>query len=96
MTINLDTRISIPEVVYTQEVGEETILLDTQGGRYFSLDPVGTRMWQLIREHGLLRPVYEILVTEYEVAPERLETDLLDLTAKLIEKGLASVQTAAE
>ncbi len=37
MTINLDTHISIPEVVYTQEVGEETILLDTQGGRYFAL-----------------------------------------------------------
>ena len=96
MTINLDTRISIPENVYTQEVGEETILLDTQGGRYFSLDPVGTRMWQLLRKHEALRPVYEILVTEYEVAPERLETDLLDLSAKLIEKGLASIQTASE
>jgi hypothetical protein len=88
MTINLDTLISIPEDVYTQEVGEETILLDTQGGRYFGLDPVGTRMWQLIRKYGVLRPAYETLLTEYEVAPNQLESDLLALVAKMIDKGL--------
>ncbi len=93
MTISLDTQIIIPENVYTQEVGEETILLDTQGGRYFSLDPVGTRMWQLIREHGALRPAYEAMLVEYDVAGERLETDLLQLTEKMIEKGLANLQT---
>ncbi len=96
MFINLDTHLSIPEAVYTQEVGQETILLDTQGGRYFSLDPVGTRMWQLIRKHGALRPVYEILLTEYAVEPERLESDLMALAAKMIEKGLARIQPPPE
>ncbi len=96
MTIQLDTSIHIPETVYTQEVGEETILLDTQGGRYFSLDPVGTRMWQLIREHGVLRTVFETLLTEYDVAPERLETDLLALVTKMIDKGLACIKTDIE
>jgi len=92
MTISLDTQITIPETVYTQEVGEETILLDTQGGRYFSLDPVGTRMWQLIRQYGALRPAYETLLSEYDVGGDRLETDLLQLTEKMIEKGLANLQ----
>jgi len=96
MPITLDTLISVPEEVYTQEIGEETILLDTQGGRYFSLDPVGSRMWQLIRQHGALRPAYETLLSEYDVTPERLEADLLALTEKMIEKGLASLQPTAE
>lgn len=96
MEINLDACISIPGTIYTQEVGQETILLDTQGGRYFGLDPVGTRMWRLIREHGMLRQVYEILLTEYDVAPERLANDLLVLTEKMVEKGLARMRTAAE
>lgn len=64
MTLTLDTLITIPEEVYTQEIGAETILLDTQGGRYFGLDPVGTRMWQLLRQHRALRPAYETLLTE--------------------------------
>ena len=92
MPISLDTLVSIPEVVYTQEIGEETILLDTQGGRYFSLDPVGARMWKLIRQHGALRPAYQSLLTEYDVTPERLEADLLALTEKMVAKGLASLR----
>jgi hypothetical protein len=91
--ITLDTHISIPETVYTQEVGEETILLDTQGGRYFSLDPVGTRIWQLLRQHGALRPVYETILAEYDVTPERLEADLLGLVEKMTDKGLAKIDT---
>ena len=94
MTISLDTLVNIPDVVYTQEIGEETILLDTQGGRYFNLDPIGARMWKLIRQHGALRPTYETLLTEYEVTPERLEADLLELTEKLIEKGLVVIQAS--
>ena len=96
MKINLDTQIIIPETVYTQEVGEETILLDTQGGRYFSLDPVGTRMWQLLRQYCALRPAYETMLNEYNVTPERLETDLLALTEKMLTKGLASLRPTAE
>jgi len=96
MTISLDTLITLPESVYTQEIDDETILLDTESGFYFGLDPVGTRMWQLLRQHGALRPAYESLLTEYEVAPERLEADLLALTEKMIEKGLAKIRAAAE
>jgi hypothetical protein len=96
MLIDLDTVVSVPDNVYTQEIGEETILLDTEGGRYFSLDPVGTRMWQLIREHGTLRLAYKTLLTEYDVTPERLETDLLALTEKMIDKGLAVLKAAAD
>jgi hypothetical protein len=92
MTIDLDTLINVPEFLYTQEIGEETILLDTQGGRYFSLDPVGTRMWQLVRQYGALRPAYEHLIEEYEVQPERLEADLLALTEKMVTCGLCSVR----
>lgn len=92
MSINLDTPISIPESIYTQEVGEETILLDTKGGKYFGLNPIGTRMWQLLRQHGALRPVYETMLAEYEVAPERLESDILALATKMAEKGLLNLR----
>lgn len=96
MSVSLDTVVSVPANVYTQEIGEETILLDTEGGRYFSLDPVGTRMWQLMREHGTLRLAYETLLNEYDVTPERLETDLLALTTKMVEKGLAVIETTTD
>jgi hypothetical protein len=96
MPITLDSQLTIPETIYTQEVGDETILLDTRGGLYFSLDPVGTRMWNLIREHGSLRVVHETMLSEYDVTPERLETDILALAEKMIAKGLASLAQAKQ
>ena len=96
MTINLDTLLTIPESIYTQDIDDETVLLDIESGHYFGLDPVGSRMWQLMREHSALRPAYEILFTEYEVTPERLEADLLALAEKMIKKGLAEIRFAAE
>ena len=96
MTITLDANISVPEAVYTQEVDDETILLDVESGKYFGLDPVGTRMWQLLRQHGALRTVYDTMLAEYEVDPERLETDLIVLTEKMIEKGLAELKKDTE
>ena len=96
MSITLDTHITIPADVYTQDIGNESVLLDTQGGRYFGLDPVGTRMWQLLRQHEAMRPAYETMLREFEVTPERLETDLFALTEKMIDKGLAQIQTDTE
>jgi hypothetical protein len=94
--LTLNTNLYIPETTYTQEVNEEVILLDTEGGFYFGLDPVGTRMWQLIQQHGSLRTVFDTILVEYEVTPELLESDLLDLANRLVEKGLAVIQSQAE
>lgn len=94
--ITLNTNIQIPETIYTQDISGEVILLDTEGGFYFGLDPVGARMWQLIQEHGTLHTVFDTILVEYEVTPELLESDLLDLANRLVEKGLAVIQSQAE
>jgi len=75
MKINLDTHISVPETVYTQEVDDETVLLDFASRKYFS-----TCMRQLMCQYGALRTAYETMLAEYEVAPERLKADLINLT----------------
>ena len=53
--ITLGTKLEIPEAIYFQEIEDEAILLDAEGGFYFGLDPVGTRMWQLIQDHKALK-----------------------------------------
>lgn len=91
-TVTLDTKITISEDVYFQNVSSEAVILDTKSGLYFGLDPVGTRMWELLKEHAALQPAYRALLDEYDVTPEKLETDLLSLVNKFIEKGLMQVR----
>ena len=87
----LQSKLHIPESVYFQLVTDEAVILDTASGKYFGLDDVGTRMWQLLTEHGQIEPAYQALLQEYEVEAERLKADLLGLVDQLAAKGLILV-----
>ena len=85
-------RVSIPKGVVYRELEGEMVLLDLDTGIYFGLDPVGTRMWNLLAEHRATEKVVEAMLGEYEVEEPRLRGDLEDLVRKLAEKGLVKVE----
>jgi len=87
-SISLDDLVKIaPDVVF-RDLDGEAVLLNLETGIYFGLNDVGTRMWNLLQEHGSLRKVFDQMLLEYEVTPEALEGDLCQLAAQLCEKGL--------
>jgi hypothetical protein len=70
------------------ELGGEMAILNPKTGIYFGLDPVGARVWYLITEMRCMREIRDTLLNEYDVKPERLESDLLGLLSELQNKGL--------
>lgn len=91
MTPTLDDTVKIAGSVLFQQVSGESVLLDIDSERYFGLDEVGTRIWQLLTEHERLADLYAVLLDEYDVEPERLERDLTKLIAALAARGLLQV-----
>ena len=83
--------VEISKDVLAQEVSGETVLLDLEGESYFGLDEVGTRIWQLLQEHGSVQKAYEMLLVEYDVEAEQLEKDMEDIISKLEAAGLISI-----
>lgn len=79
---------SVSSEVVSQEVSGETVLLDLKSEHYFGLDEVGTRIWQLLREHADLQTIFDILLAEYDVAPEQLSSDIDTLITQLKDAGL--------
>src|SRR5678815_5365669 len=63
----LSRRVRFKPDVMIQQVGGESVLLDLQSEEYFGLDPVGTRMMELINEAGSVAIALDQLVQEYEV-----------------------------
>ena len=96
ITISIRSSVSTDDDVLCQEVGGETVLLDLKNEFYFSLDAVGSRVWQLLAEYPLLQDVYNCLLEEYEVEPETLRNDLLELITELEKNSLVKVQPRAE
>ena len=77
----------LPDVL-SQEVSGETVLLDLNNEKYFGLNGVGTRIWQLLQEQNNLDKIYDILLDEYEVEAGQLKQDFDDIINQLIEAGL--------
>ncbi|HZQ05368.1 MAG TPA: PqqD family protein [Anaerolineae bacterium] len=92
MSISLPSRVDVSEDVLFQELEGEAVLLNLKTERYYGLDAVGTRMWQLITAEGDVGAAFEQLSQEYAVAPEVLRQDMAALIAKLSEVGLLTVR----
>jgi hypothetical protein len=88
MTLSLSDSMSFPENVLFRELDGEAVLLNLDTGMYFGLDPVGTRIWQLIGQRSSLADVLAILQDEYAAERDVLEKDLLDLCGRLYTAGL--------
>jgi hypothetical protein len=90
--VSLDSRVSISEDAVFRELGGESVIVHLDSGIYYGLDPVGTRVWQLIDAHGQLKPVFEAALDEFDVEPARLEEDLLRLVTELASRRLVVVR----
>jgi hypothetical protein len=75
-------------------LGNEAAILHMRSGLYYGLDPVGARVWNLLREPRRVEEILETLVAEYEVDPASCEADLLALLKNLHEEGLIEVRDA--
>jgi hypothetical protein len=76
------------EHVVFQEVEGEMVLLDLQRERYFALDEVGARIWQLLDEHGDVDRVVDSMLAEFDVDEATLRADIDDLIGRLRAAGL--------
>ncbi|HEX5417399.1 MAG TPA: PqqD family protein [Chloroflexota bacterium] len=73
----------------------ETIILGLKDGVYYGLNPVGTRVWQLVQEPRTIAEIRATLLTEYDVDPDRCLDELLALVLDLAENGLAEFPDVA-
>lgn len=87
-------RVRIADDVLLRELDGESVVLDLNSERYYGLDEIGTRMWQLLVSSATVEDAYQALLNEYDVEPQRLREDLRDLLGELNRSGLIRFETA--
>ena len=80
-----------PDVLY-EVLDDEVVLLNLETERYYILDAVGTRMWQLLIEHHDPEVVVQQLLEEYDASEASLRTDLAELIEQLLERKLIATK----
>jgi hypothetical protein len=74
-------------VVWTR-YADATIILDAEGGEYYTLNEVAGRIWELLVAGEPVIEILRLLRDEYDAPPETLGSDLAALLGRLIEAGL--------
>ena len=91
--------VAVPEQVLVQQLGEETVLLNLETEEYYSLNPSGSSLWQLLAENALSNKVFEFeqviqqLTALYHdaLSIEQLTQEMQALVDELVQEGLLIV-----
>lgn len=67
---------------------DELVMMDIDQGKYFSLNPVATRIWDLLESEMTLPELHRILVEEYDVDPDRCLIEVRDHLLEMEKLGL--------
>jgi hypothetical protein len=95
MTLHEHSIVVVSKDQMASEIGGETVILGMTAGRYYGLDSVGGRIWQLIQAPIAVGDVTRTILNEYDVDAVRCEADLLVLLEKMHHAGLVEVRGAS-
>lgn len=76
-------------------LGEEAAILNLKNSVYYGINPVGARVWELLKQPKRVSELRDVLLDEYEVDQERCSHDLLALLENMRREGLIEVQRSA-
>ncbi len=70
----------------------EAVILGYKKGVYYGLDPVGARIWELLKDPVRVSDIESVILREYEVKPERCAKDVVALIKGLLKADLVEAK----
>ena len=85
-----ETTYTVSDDVIESPVGDEIIMLHLGNSTYYGLDPVGVRVWSLLKEGQAPDAIRDALAREYGVEPEIIARDVARFLDELEANGMVS------
>ncbi len=77
--------------VIARKASGTVILLNLDSGHYYSLDEVGSRVWELCDGARTVPEIVSRICQEYDAATDRVEQDVSELLAELAKEKLVHI-----
>ena len=69
-------------------IHDELVMMDIDKGKYFALNPVATRIWDLLEKPLTIDELCGILMDEYDVETEQCLKETEELLREMVKLGL--------
>lgn len=95
ISITLDTTVSrIGEILYARAGTDEAVMMSVTAGRYYGLNAVAMRIWELLERPVTIAELCTLLCEEFEVDAWTCETEVLNFVSELVDNGMAHAAAA--
>ncbi len=78
----------IPEHTIFREVDGKAIALNLDTGQYYTMNELGTRVWELLQANKPAAEIVETIELEYDAESEQIASDLAAFLSDLYASGL--------
>lgn len=89
--ISLDTIVIRKKDLEATDMDGELVMMDINKGKYFSMNSVGSRIWELIEKEIAVNKVISILLDEFEVDEKTCTDTVLDFLKGIYNEDLISI-----
>jgi hypothetical protein len=89
MSIGLNTALSRnSDILYAPVGSEEMVMMSVTAGRYYGLNTVASRVWELLETPKTIAQLCAQICEEFEVDAQTCETEVLKFVQDLISNGV--------
>jgi len=90
--IDLNSTVKRAEDLVSCDLDGETALMSVANGKYYGLDPIGSRIWAFLEQDRTVEDLCGQLVEEFEVEPLQCRQDVLAFLQDLARDNLIKVK----
>jgi len=80
------------EQVIDGEMDDHQVMINLEKGKYFGLNPVGKRIWEIITTPKSLEEIVDTLTGEYNIGRDTCITEVRHFLDESIRMGIITVQ----
>lgn len=90
--IQTQDRFRLNQELLSSEIDGETIMMSIDNGKYYGLNTVASRIWEILKEEPLFSEIIDLLTTEYDIERTQCETETKEFLINLIENKLIRIE----
>lgn len=76
----------------SSRMDNDTVMMHPVSGKYFSLNPVATRIWEILKTPLPLNRIVETLLTDFDVSSDICIKETKEFLQILIEKDIIEIK----
>ena len=87
-----NTKIRLNQELLSSEIDGETIMMSVENGKYYGLNAVASRIWELVQKEPLFSELIQELIVEFKVDEELCRQDTHEFITQLSQNNLITFE----